>query len=163
MIQENYTHIVAGEVELTLPPTWFSYSWQADPIPDRIWCWDTHQAVRLQKMLTQRHPELLERVITRFPIEHFREPLAGNVINKEYARSLSTERLAVPLIGVMLPLPILSEGERVGVIIDGCHRLWRRADLGMEFVDVMHMPDEIEEIIRFTPAMVDAVIKLGLV
>lgn len=158
-----YTRIQSGDVDVTLPPFWFSYRWAADPVPGRWWCWDTTQAMLLQEQLRVNRREIYDSMVSRYPLEVFRGPLRGNHVNKEYARTLSEERIHTPIISVSLPAPIEHDGQPVGVIIDGCHRLFRRAELGYTYVDVLHLPDVVEAQIRFTPEMVDAVVKLNLV
>lgn len=159
---QKYARICMHGVDITLPPSWFTYQWEHDPVPGRYWCWDTTQAVMLQEHLSQQDPTIYQQFVHRYPIDFFREPLAGNTVNREYARSLSTERLAVPVIGVCLPEWVAPGQDRVGVVIDGCHRLFRRHELGYDTVDVFHLPDAVEEQLRFSPEMVDSLAKLGL-
>lgn len=163
MFDNSYAQISTDHGTVTLPPAWFSYQWLHDPVPGRYWCWDTTQAVQIQEMLAQHDPEMYANFVHEYPIEFFLEPLSGNTVDKQYARSLSTERLNVPLIGVCLPEWVTpANSERVGVVIDGCHRLFRRHELGYDTVTVFQLPDVVEEQIRFSQETVDTLAKLGL-
>lgn len=162
MFEGKQTRIMALGLDITLPPMWFQYRWQHDPEPDRVWCWDVTMAQDIQQALKLTRPDLYAQAVQSYPIEFFLEPLAGNTVNVEYARSLRPERLAVPLIGVCLPMPIMDGLSRVGVVIDGCHRLFRKHELGHTEVQVLHLPDEIEEVIRFPDDKVQALKTLGL-
>lgn len=147
-------------LDLTLPPQWFQYQWAQDPVPDRTWCWDTTAAVDIQRAMRRMYPDHYRNAVITHPVELFKEPIEGNTVNHEYAMTVNEEN---PIIGVFLPEPIRGpEGHRVGVIIDGCHRLYKRHVMGLETVDVFLLPDEVEESIRFPEAKIQQLREFGL-
>ncbi|MFB9994061.1 hypothetical protein ACFFLM_19060 [Deinococcus oregonensis] len=114
---------------------WFEYEWEADPVEGRVWAFDIGKA---QKYLAKAPASVFGNI----PIKNLEDALSGYDVNADYALSENVD-IDKPVIMTYLPEPWLEKGERVGVLIDGMHRVYKRRELGYDTVMTAFLPDVI--------------------